>query len=193
MRTFSIEPVGLLALLAELVGKRVAHAPRQHVPQVAQRDDLADLHVTAAPPQQVLEQLQTGALALQRPGERDQDVQQGRGERVHVAEVRPVRAGRALRVQQRVLHPGIGLLEVGERRFQGEPGIGRTGLEDTLLDDRGKVAVLQVDHVETLGQVTDLGLQVLHLDPGHVLADQLGQVPLPRHERDDRHRAVRHP
>ena len=70
------------------------------------------------------------------------------------------------------------------------PGWGRRTRSRTIA---GRLRVLQADDVEPPGEVLDLGLEVLHVGAGDVLADELGEVPLAGDERDDRHGAFGHP
>jgi hypothetical protein len=59
-----------------------------------------------------------------------------------------------------------------------------------VLDDLDEVAVLQLNHIETPCEIVDLLFKVLYVGTRHVRTDQLGQVPLPGDEGDDRHRSA---
>ena len=79
---------------------------------------------------------------------------------------------------------GIGAIDLLVRRL-----ISRA--QQAPRGDLRKIAVLQCDRLETrLPPLQDVRETELER-PGHLLADQLAQVALPRHEADDRDRAAR--
>ncbi len=180
-----------LRLALQLVGEGGSRARAVHedVPQVAQRDEPADGGV-GVPLQQLLHQLQAGPLPLERPGQCDQHVQQGRGERVHGPEVRPAGLGGSAAVEQDVLDLLPGPVDLRELGLEDRVLAGQR-LQHPLLDDLRQVAVLQVDRVEPLVEVFEGLLHRLDVGAEHVGADELGQVALTGDERHDRHRPVR--
>ncbi len=172
-----------------MIGERLASTVGQHVPQVAQRDELPHLHVVPTAAKHFLQQFQARPFPLQRAGQRDEHVQQRGGQRVHVAEILPVGTGSATRVEEDLSVARLARFDTGERLVQDLPATGE-GFEDPLLDDRRQVAVLQGDGVEPARQVVHLAFEVLDLGAGDVLADEFGKVTLAGDERHDREAAV---
>ncbi|MFB6875927.1 hypothetical protein [Streptomyces sp. NPDC056323] len=83
-----VELLGGVGLALELFGERRSGAVDEDVPQVAERDELPERGVGVLLQQQ-LDQLQPAAFTLECAGQRDEHVQQGRGERVDGTEVAP--------------------------------------------------------------------------------------------------------
>ena len=134
-----VEAVRGVGLTAQPVGERLAGAVGEDVPQVAQRDELAELHVLAPAVEHLLQQLEPGALALQRAGQRDEDVEQGRRERVDPPEVVPRGTGGTGGVEQHVPVTRPARLDRGERLVE-QRLLARPRAQHPLADDRGQVA-----------------------------------------------------
>ena len=115
-----------------------------HVPQVAQRDHVAQPEGVPAVDQQLQHDLQGRPLPLQSAGDRHQRLDQGRAEGVDELEHRPVGFPGQQDLHDLLPHLG-GLLE---RLLQLGPAGIVLGLQDPLLGDHRQVAVLQGDRVE---------------------------------------------
>ena len=84
-----VEPLGVLEVDPHHVGERLV-AVGHHVPQVAQRDQVAHLQRVALVDQQLQHDLQGRPLALEHAGDGHQGLHQRRAERVDHAEHLPV-------------------------------------------------------------------------------------------------------
>lgn len=171
--------------LQRLVERLLARV--DHIPQVTEGHELADGQLVAPVHQELEEQPQGGALALEEARHAHEHVDQGGGERVDAAERGAVTVGSRERVDG----------AVGARGDRGEGGVdlGPGGLgarrEQALLDDGGQVAVGKVDGAEAallpLQAVGEAG----PLRAGDGVADEVVEVALAGDDRDDRHRPGR--
>ena len=84
-----VELLGGLELVAELVGERAVGALGEDVEDRAERHELADRKLVAVIDEELLHELERGALALERPGDVDHGVGERGAERVGEAERLP--------------------------------------------------------------------------------------------------------
>ncbi len=134
------QPPGLGELRAHHLGERLV-ARVDRVEQVAERDELAELELVAAVDEQLQHHLERRALALHRPRQRDERVDERRAERVEP----PERAEVAGVGQQHVALAA--LVELAAHRLERvvELLAGLLGArpQQPLLGDRRQVAVLR--------------------------------------------------
>ncbi len=180
-----------LELDLQLLGERLVAAAGDHVVEVAERDELPQPQLVAAVHQQLSHQLQGGTRALQGTGDVHQGGDERRAERIRLAERLLIGTGAGVGAEQRVphllAHLGGGVEGAGDRgrRLLTDRG------EQPPAGDLGQVAVLQCDQVEPAAGEVQGVLEAQLTGAGHVLADQLPQVPLAGDEADHRDRAAR--
>ena len=180
-----VQPLGVLEVQAHGLREGLV-AFGDHVPQVANRDQLPEFQVCAAVHQQLHHQLQRGALSLQGGRHGNQRLHQGRCERVDLAEHLAVR----LCGQQRVKHIAPQAQHIVKGGGQRLAGVIAHGPQHTLLGDGGQVAVFQRDAVKPGFPVFEHIAELNADSAAQVLAHQVAQVPLPCHEADQRNRPV---
>ena len=139
-----VEPPRGLELIAKLVGERPVDATGQHVEDRAERHEPAYFEAVAVVHEQLLHELERGALPLQRAGDVDHGMHERGTERVGELEGLPV-ALLAVRVEQDL--PGL-LGDVGgfgEGLVEQSAGVVVLGLKQPLVRDLGKVVVIEAD------------------------------------------------
>ena len=177
-----IQRLGRVEQLAHGLVERVV-AGGDHVVEVTDGDDGAELEVVAMVDEQLDEDLQRGAIALQGSRHGDERLHERRAEGIGVAEHGPVAIGGEQRVGQ--LWPQA--LRVGKCGVDLGPGGLVARPQHALFGDGGKVAVLQGDQGETAFLVAEDVTHRCVLVAQGVGADQLGQVALAGDEADDGH------
>lgn len=143
------------------------------VEQIPDGHDLAELPVRQVVDQQARQLAQRGALALERGGERDHDLDQGRREGVDTPEV--VRFA-LLAVQLAEVLGKAALPGLEAAIHLGAPLVARP--EQPLLDDAWQVLVLERDGVEAVFPERELIAEDLLVAAHHQLAHHLGQIAL---------------
>ncbi len=168
-----VEPLRRLELGLEHVGERGVPAPGDDVPQIAQRDDLAQAQFVPLRDEQLAHEFERGPVALQGGGDVDEGVHERRAERVGEPERVPVGAELGAATEHRVPHLGADL----RRRLERLLDLGRRGgvlrAQQPPVGDQRQVAVLQNDLIEP---AVSQGEHVEEAQPdvaGDRLADQL--------------------
>ena len=184
-QALGVEPLGVLEVQPHALGEGFIPF-RDRIPQITDRNQLAELEILAPIHQQLQHQLQCRALALQRRRHRNQGLHQRRAEGIDLAEQVAVGLGG----QQGVEHVAAQPQHVLEGGLQGLPRRFVTRTQHALLRDRGQVAVFQRHAVKArlpvLEHVAELQLQ----RSGQVLSHQVAQIALPCDEAHQRNRPV---
>ena len=180
-----VEPLGVVEVDRHVLAEGLV-AVGHDVEQVAHGHHVAQLERLAVVHQELHHHLQGRPLPLEHAGDRDQRLHQGRAEGIDLAEHLAVALVGQQDAHHAVLHPRH-LLEGRVEFGLGGPVL---ALQHPLLGDRRQVPVLQGDRVEPPLLVVQRVAEAQPLGPGHMLPDQLPQVPLPGHEAHDRHGPV---
>ena len=179
-----VELLGVLEVRPHHVGERFV-AVGHHVPQITERDHVPQPQRVPPVDEQLQHDLEGGPLPLQGARHGHERLDEGRAERVDHLEHGPV----GLPCQEHFHDLGPHLRRLLERLFQLGPARTVLRLQNPLWAITGRLRSSSVIVWNRPSQWLSTSEKFSCSDPGHVLADQVPQVPLPGHEADDRHRA----
>jgi len=182
----TVELLGVVELALHLLGEGLVPLG-EDVEEGADADEVAHLELVATIDEQLEHYSQRRALTLKRRGRGHERVHEGRAERVCGAKQLAV----AILGHEYVQHLGpraLGLAEGGVDLLTSRL---RARLEQPTLGDLGQVAVVQRHAVEAVVPVLERVGERELFGTGDLVAHELAQVALARHEGDDRDRSRR--